>query len=126
MKRLALIVALCLLPELANSRPIFYDGNKLYSQLASCLPTGKRIALKSQNISLIVDCEKAQAYVMGIHDSLQMSENAAAPCTPDGVDSRQTADVVDKWLNENPARRHEFAPALIQSALMEAWPCPEE
>lgn len=46
-------------------------------------------------------------------------------CQPAGVTGDQIIDVVKKFLEENPERRHEDASALVYSALFDAFPCPE-
>ena len=121
MKRLALIAVLCLLPELAIGE-VFYDGNKLYSGLGYCPELqGTRFSGQAK-VGKAYSCERAIGYVMGVSDSL----NETNVCQPTGLNSNQLRDVMHLWLKDNPVKRHESAPVLIQKALLEAWPCPEE
>jgi hypothetical protein len=45
-------------------------------------------------------------------------------CTPAGVTGRQLAQVVVKYLNENPEKLHLSAGSLVLNALGTAFPCP--
>ncbi len=121
MKRMALIAVLCLLPELAIEG-WFYDGNKLYSGLGYCQEVqGTRFSGQA-NVVKAFSCERVIGYVMGVSDLL----NETNGCQPTGLNSDQLRDVIHLWLRDNPVRRHESAPILIQEALLEAWPCPVE
>ena len=121
MKRIALIAVLCLLPELAIGG-LFYDGNKLYSGLGYCQEVqGTRFSGQA-NVGKAFSCERVIGYVMGVSDLL----NETNVCQPTGLNSDQLRDVIHLWLRDNPVRRHESAPILIQEALLEAWPCPVE
>ncbi len=121
MKRITLIAVLCLLPELAIGG-LFYDGNKLYSGLGYCREIQGRKFSGQENVGKAFSCERAIGYVMGVSDLL----NETKVCQPSGLNSDQLRDVIHLWLKENPVKRHDSAPFLIQEALLEAWPCPEE
>ncbi len=45
------------------------------------------------------------------------------PCIPDAVTVGQVVDVVKKYLEANPARRHQDAGLLVYVAVTEAFPC---
>ena len=120
MKRIALITLLCLLPELAIGG-LFYDGNELYLGLGNCQEVqGTRFS--GQAVGKAFSCERAIGYVMGVSDSLYETN----VCQPTGLNSDQLRDVMHLWLKDNPVERHESASVLIERALLEAWPCPEE
>ena len=120
MKRLALIAVLSLLPGIVIAG-LFYDGNKLYSGLGNCQEVqGMRIS--GQAVGKAFFCERAIGYVMGVSDVL----NETIVCQPAGLNSDQLRDVMHLWLKDNPVKRHESAPILIQEALLEVWPCPAE
>jgi hypothetical protein len=59
-------------------------------------------------------------YVAGIHDSYY---DARLFCKPDNVPLGQAVDVVAKYLNDHPEKRHLEAQLLVVVALTEAWPC---
>ncbi len=121
MKRIALIAVLCLLPELAIGG-WFYDGNKLYSGLGYCQEVqGTRFSGQA-NVGKAFSCERVIGYVMGVSDLL----NETNVCQPTGLNSDQLRDVMHLWLKDNPVKRHESASLLIEAALLEAWPCPED
>jgi len=44
-------------------------------------------------------------------------------CISPDVEIGQTTDVVTKWIENHPEKRHRLAVILIHDALTEAWPC---
>ena len=44
-------------------------------------------------------------------------------CIPDAAKATQGADVVCKYLADNPAQRNKSAASLVRQALIAAWPC---
>jgi hypothetical protein len=50
---------------------------------------------------------------------------AASPvgCVPDKVSVGQMGDVVQKYLNDNPAERHKHSTELVSTAMRRAFPC---
>ena len=120
MKRIVFAAVLYLLPELAIGG-LFYDGNELYSGLRNCQEVqGTRFS--GQAVGKAFSCERAIGYVMGVSDLLYEINT----CQPTGLDSDQLRDVMHLWLKDNPVERHESASILIERALLEAWPCPED
>ena len=63
-------------------------------------------------------------YVAAVVDVGIISPRDLHYCIPQGVVSAQIADVVRKYLVENPARRHLGGAHLVRAALRDAWPCP--
>ena len=78
-------------------------------------------------------------YVMGFVDSQIVSREledgfaekynrqALSPifvCMPNGANYGQANDIVKKFLEENPSKRHEPAFQLVYSALVSVWRCP--
>lgn len=101
--------------------------------LFGCLPahagfdTGNR---------LYEDCRAANyfnrgycgGYVTGIVDTLEALQSrgvlpATALCVPEDATKGQLADVVLKYLEQNPERRHLEAGGLVPEALNRAFPC---
>lgn len=87
--------------RLDESTPAFHTGNTLLT-----LQTNDRLIFIG--------------FVIGVHDA---AKRHAKFCSPDGATSGQLADVVTKYLRENPARRAEQAHWLVQDAFTAAWPC---
>jgi hypothetical protein len=46
-------------------------------------------------------------------------------CCPQNVDFGQVRRIVVKFLNENPDKTHLFISALVEKALIDAFPCPK-
>ncbi len=63
-------------------------------------------------------------YSIGIFVGTPGSDQAGLLCVPENVTTGQTADVIVRFLEQNPARRHEGAVWLSFAALREAFPCP--
>ena len=65
-------------------------------------------------------------YVTGVYDTVTnlayMKTLGASPCVPGGVTPAQMADVVIKYLTENPKDRNISAASLVAGALADAWP----
>ena len=67
-------------------------------------------------------------YTTGVYDMINLLEATnAVPkrhCFPPGVTRLQIHDVVVRYLQDHPDRRHSGAAGLVGDALQEAWPCP--
>lgn len=100
MKKLALLVALCATAAHAE----FWDGNKLLNHI-------KAESLYRQGVAL--------GYVMGVHDTMQGVNH----CPPPNAQAGQLLDMVENYLNNVPARRHESADTLVMHVLRTAFPC---
>jgi hypothetical protein len=85
---------------------------------------------------LLTYCEAARGsqpfnlcmtYAAGVsHGSITIAimEDRQKPfCEPSTVDAGQRADIIAKWLRENPKGRDLPAVGLIIYALMDAYPC---
>ena len=59
-------------------------------------------------------------YVTGIVDTIEALQ---ARCVPEESTKGQLADVVIKYLEQNPERRHLEAGSLVPEALNRAFPC---
>ena len=67
-------------------------------------------------------------YVTGVVDAIKgvgKGINGHEFCSPYGITARKLYDVVQKWLDDNPQKRHRIASLLIAMALSETWPCPK-
>ncbi|GAA0510812.1 hypothetical protein GCM10009414_20630 [Tatumella terrea] len=59
-------------------------------------------------------------FVRGVSD-MQMLTGAA--CEPDGVDVNQLTDVIEEYLEKNPATRNQAAAFLSAVAIHQTFPC---
>ena len=59
-------------------------------------------------------------YIAGVADTLLMHKEI---CAPNGVTVRQLADIVTKYLRDNPEVRHFTAASDTTVALARAFPC---
>lgn len=88
----------------------FFTGNEL---LDSC----------NRNDSSFVS-----GYVVGVYDHIEMNRSEGQKrfiCIPTGAQARQVRDIVCGFLVRHPENRQWSAAALINNALIEAWPCPK-
>ena len=111
MKRLlalaAVLVALSAKGEDIQDR--YVDGNLLYDQL-----------LRAK--------ESAAAYILGIHDAIEIIQYHAPGqqrlfCTPIATTGDQLAAVVQRYLEAEPAVRDYPAAILVLRAFVLAFPC---
>jgi hypothetical protein len=69
---------------------------------------------------------KCLGYVTGVHDAIAVFKSTGAvkisPCVPAGATPSQMADVVVKYLTENPKDRDYSAAGVVMAALINAWP----
>lgn len=68
-------------------------------------------------------------YVVGIVDTIEaLQERGVLPanalCIPEGSTKGQLVDVVEKYFEDHPSRRHLDAGSLVPEALNAAFPCP--
>ena len=90
--------------------PGFVNGNDLYAYCTASDNSKRGICL---------------GYVEGMADSIGLMQTASAAavfCIPPVLAS-QARDVVVKYLQDNPAHRHEAGATLVMEALHDAWPC---
>ena len=73
------------------------------------------------------DKTTATLYLVGAHDTFALVEGAykvkSKYCLPNAADFNQITRVVEKYLENNPAKLHESASLLMSLALREAFPC---
>ena len=64
----------------------------------------------------------AYAYLAGILDTLALSGLAnICPAIPDGADTTQIRDVLIKWFEDNPQKRHIKMPTTTWSVLIDEY-----
>lgn len=116
MKRLILIVALCLSANVSFAD--LFDGNSVYRFFQMC----EKFKNGDKSIENYWNCGMSKGYVAGVHDTLL----GQAFCTPANTSLGQVEDVVHLWLKNHPAERSYSAESLVIAALQEAWPCADE
>jgi hypothetical protein len=66
-------------------------------------------------------------YIAGVNDAMVtvIASKAIKPlyCLPKHVDGEQLADIVRKYLKNNPASRHTAASSIVMIALRVSFPC---
>ena len=105
-------VALACLPASAQGARFFYTGNELWS-----LCSGKSDYASGVCIG----------FVAGVADTLAVGTGILGlgrACFPEQVTEGQARDVVKRYLEQHPERRHYTAANLVAEALVEAFPCP--
>jgi len=94
----------------------FTNGNELYGQ-CQAEKTDPVYYQKHAN---------CLSYISGVSDATEGPAKGMFGitfCLPDNVTQGQIADVVKKWLSDNPQDRHFTASWLVVAALAGAWPC---
>ncbi len=113
MTRICSIAALAAVLALAGmpAGAFMIDGNKLYD---AC--TGKET----------YDRTFCLGYVSGVHDTLDgfTADTGGKYCVPRTVSSGQLADLITKFLRDNPGRRRLAAARIVGEAITRTFPCP--
>jgi hypothetical protein len=65
-----------------------------------------------------VDSLMAMEYMQGVVDA-----KITTYCIPSGVTPGQLIDIVTKYIEGQPAKRHLSAPLLIETAIKSSFPC---
>ena len=90
----------------------YEGGNTLYEKIKSGNLYEKGVAL---------------GYVVGVYDAYVQEQHWDKQnhyiCMNNQVTKGQILDVVEKYLNENPASRHQTAAGLVLNALSISFPC---
>lgn len=114
MKVAKLILTVTLLTAFSANAGIngFIDGEKLHD---------KSRAYKSGDIdnAELYDAAAYLYYVLGVIDA---NIGSGSFCPPQ-ISSDKAANVVSKYLNENPELWRSSAESLVKAALIKEWPC---
>jgi Rap1a immunity proteins len=92
----------------APVRADFIDGNDL---LAHCMASEASLTYAQDQAACLF-------YVMGATDA-----QSQTVCIPQVATTRQAKDVVVRYLERNPQKRHLPAASLVTMALIDAFPC---
>lgn len=70
-----------------------------------------------------------QVYVMGVHDAhvgiFYPTSGEMMYCGPKNLTAAQASEVVFRFLQKNPERRHDSGSVLVMTAFVETFPCRE-
>jgi hypothetical protein len=96
------IASLLFIPSIACAE--FMDGNNLLSKM---------------NDSDVIPRAVSLGYVQGVIDVFVRTQ----VCPPQNITAGQAQDVVKRYLEMNPAKRHFSADSLVVNAIARVWPC---
>jgi len=128
-KSLAVLAVCIFLSNSADGASM--DGNTLLAQLEKC----PKFQPGQDNFwQTYIDCESAHSYIRGVFDlnlDLQKHMRRYGPeefefsCPPANVSKEQLRDVVYYYLKGYSVIRQRPASQLVEAAVLDAWPCPE-
>lgn len=107
----------------ASTAEAYSSGNELLSAFESDTRRNSAV-MYVKGVSLAL----AEGYMLGVMSatpgvSATEAMEKVGYCLPTSVTVGQVADVVRKYLQDNPATRHQYPNALIKFALSETFPC---
>lgn len=118
------ILATLSMATFGNANAGFYTGNDLYRMLNG---TGAERSVALGYVAAMSDSQDHSQLLTVISMTVNKTWKDKFPyqffCVPANVTSGQLADIVKKYLAENPASRHADAAALVSAALIAVWPC---
>lgn len=100
------------------------DGNRLH---VDCL---EALRLETERTRDAWAAGSCVGYITGVVEALQAASvyggslSGRRACIPASVTPRQTRDVVMRFLQQNPEKRHKIALDLVVEAIDKAFPCP--
>lgn len=116
--------SLCLLLFIPfNASAFFYTGNTLSNWLES----NERVKLESTMPDDFPNVFQLQGYITGIYESLsvQNSRDKSPKFCPSTTQLKlkQLIHIVNNFVKNNPKRLNEPAYVLVETAIIEAYPC---
>lgn len=93
----------------------FWDGNRL----KTFIDADDRMVIGNPSNTDPFESGKLIGFVVGVHESM----SGILVCAPKNVSVAQLLDVVKKYVNENPDKRHKPAKELVMMSLIGAFPC---
>jgi hypothetical protein len=97
-----IIATLLFVPCMASAE--FLDGNSLLSKM---------------NDSDVIPRAVSLGYVQGVIDVFVRTQ----VCPPRNITAGQAQDVVKRYLENHPEKRHFSADSLVINAVAQVWPC---
>ncbi|MFC1720262.1 Rap1a/Tai family immunity protein [Pseudomonadota bacterium] len=123
MKRFLILTALLLASGQADAA--FYSTSYLKQLLDSCNALPGTFEANKENFSSIKDCGLSTGYILGVFDNLNVMADRSR-CFPHSLKSEQVVAAVENWIRNNPDRGQEPADRSVNSAISEAWRCPDQ
>jgi len=121
MKQFLILTALLLASGQAGAA--FYSTDYLKQLIDSCNSLPDTFDINGENFARIKDCGLSTGYILGVFDSLNVMADRSR-CFPGTVQSEQVVTAVENWIQNHPERIQEPADKSINSAISEAWFCP--
>ncbi len=100
-----------------NARAYFYDGNHLQKLMAEY-----QKAIRKDTTTDYSDAWAFRAYVIGVHDTVGHLE---LYCSPSNLGEQQTASIVARFMEKNPAYWSKPGSDIVIAAMKESFPCSE-
>lgn len=132
MKRLSMIVAVSVMVTALPAMAVNRTGNDLLVDCANLINTESIESVSKEKLLGI-------GYCIGLIDGLvtfnyvyeavlegEGNSNMVQMCLPQRISTRQSAEVIVKYLQDNPSRLPESGQALAAQALVTAYPCGQE
>jgi len=122
MKRFLIITALLLASGQAGAA--FYSTAYLKQLADNCNALPETFEANKANFARVKDCGLSTGYILGVFDALKVTADRSR-CLPGTVQSEQVVAAVENWIGKHPERHHQPADKSVNSAVSEAWGCPE-
>jgi len=132
MKLLTMIAVLTMLVAAVPAMAVKRTGNDLLIDCSNLIKTESTEALSKEKLLGV-------GYCIGLIDGLvtfnyvyeavlerEGSSNMVQMCLPERISTRKSAEIIVKYLQDNPDRLHNSGQALAAQALVTAYPCNQE
>lgn len=132
MKVITIMVTLFVMLTAAPAMAVQRSGSDIRVDCSNLLNTGSAETLSKEKILGV-------GYCIGLIDGLvtfnyvyetvlqaEGKGDAVQMCLPERVSTRQMAEVIVKFLDDNPSRLQDSGQALAAQALVTAYPCDQE
>ena len=132
MKRLLMVAAIFMIMTAIPAMAVKRTGNDL---LVDCANLIKTESIESVNKEKLLGI----GYCIGLIDGLvtfnyvyeavlerEGNSTMVQMCLPQRISTRQSAEIIVKYLQDNPNRLHQSGQALAAQALVTAYPCNQE
>lgn len=122
MKRILVLTIMLLASGQASAA--FYGTDYLKQLLDSCNLLTDPFDANQENFTRVKDCGLSTGYILGIWDARNVTSDRSK-CFPATLPSEQVVAMVENWIKNHPERWQDSADKSVNSALSEAWSCPD-
>lgn len=132
MKRLLMVAAIFMIMTAIPAMAVKRTGNDLLVDCANLIKTESIDSVNKEKLLGI-------GYCIGLIDGLvtfnyvyeavlerEGNSNMVQMCLPQRISTRQSAEIIVKYLQDNPSRLQQSGQALAAQALVTAYPCNQE